>query len=230
MINNSKVLAIIPARSGSKGLPGKNIKPFCGRPLIHWTIEQALASKYIDHTMVSTDCPDIRDTVNELGEFACFLRPPRLASDDASMVDVVLDAINRVSSFDYVIVLQPTSPLRTTVHIDAAIKLCLDENAGSCVSVCEVKKSPYWMYSISGSHMLRPLLEEKNIPCRQQLPKCYVLNGAVYVLNINKFIKQKKFIDENTKAYIMHEDDSVDIDVLSDFRFAENVFEQKNKV
>lgn len=222
MINNAKVLAVIPARGGSKGLPGKNIKPFCGRPLIHWTIDQAKDSAYIDDIIVSTDCTSIRKVVNQLGEFTPYMRPAHLASDSASMVDVIIDIMGRYPKYVFVVVLQPTSPLRSASDIDRAFEVLVQKNADSCVSVCKVDKSPYWMYTMNNVKQLEPILEQKkDISCRQHLPSVYALNGAIYLCRCSWLKHSKFFVTADTVAVSMPKSRSVDIDSLDDFNYAE---------
>jgi CMP-N,N'-diacetyllegionaminic acid synthase len=227
MIKGKTVLAIIPARGGSKGLPRKNILPLAGKPLIGWTIEAVKNSKYVDRIIVSTEDNEIADISKSFGADIPFLRPKFLAQDDTPSMDVVIHAINKVSDFDYVLLLQPTSPLRTNIDIDKCIKKCILNNALSCISVVAADKSPYWMYTINQNGSVKPILVEKGYMRRQDLPMVYVLNGAIYFVKIDELIKTKQFVTEKSIAYIMPKTRSIDIDTELDFKFIENILNYK---
>lgn len=158
MIEGKRVLGLITARGGSKGVPGKNIRPVGGRPLIAWTIQAGLASRYLDKLILSSDDESIMAVARDCGCEVPFKREARLAADDTPSVDVVLDAVERCPGYDMVVLLQPTSPLRTTEDIDAAIGRCVALEAPACVSVCEAEQSPYWMYTLQAGNRLSPLL------------------------------------------------------------------------
>ena len=218
-----KVLGIIPARGGSKGMPKKNIRPLLNKPLIAWTIEQALKSKYIDRVVVSTDDPAIARLAKKHGADVPFMRPDKLATDKAKSIDVVSHALLSLpEKYDYVVLLQPTSPLRTADDIDACVKLCMSKGGNSCVSVTESEKNPHWMYSLDRDGRMHRLIKtKKTIDRRQDLPKSYALNGAVYTARIDWLSHSKSFVTDETYAYIMPKERSVDIDNDLDFRFAE---------
>ncbi|MDB4173097.1 acylneuraminate cytidylyltransferase family protein, partial [bacterium] len=161
MINGQSVLAVIPARGGSKGLPGKNILKLKDKPLLAWTIEAAKESKYLDHVIVSTDNDDISKAAKDYGCDVPFLRPHELATDEASIYDVLVHALDQLKdSYDVLVLLQPTSPLRTFKDIDACLQILSDSNAPSCVSVCEASKSPNWMYWLDKEDHLTPILQD----------------------------------------------------------------------
>ena len=223
MINGKSVLAIIPARGGSKGMPKKNIMPLLNKPLIVWTIEQALKSKYIDRVIVSTDNPAIAKISRKHGADVPFMRPDNLATDKAKSIGAVFHALLSLpEKYDYVVLLQPTSPLRTADDIDACVKLCAGKRINSCVSVTESEKNPYWMYSLNKNGRTRRLIQtEKQIDRRQDLPKVYALNGAIYVAQVDWLLNNKAFVTDETYAYIMPAERSVDIDNDLDFKFAE---------
>lgn len=221
MIDGKRVLGVIPARGGSKGIPGKNIFMIGGKPLIAWTIDAALESKYIDRLILSSDDDEIINVAKTLGCEVPFKRDMQLAADDTPGVDVVIDALNRCSGYDYVVLLQPTSPLRTTEDIDTSLEYCIQNNAPACVSVCKSQHSPYWMFTLDKSKHMTPLLSE-NIPaCRQSLPSVYVLNGAVYIARVEWLIDKKTFIASQTIAYEMLEERSIDIDTEFDMKMLE---------
>ena len=147
MYKNKKVLAVVPARGGSKGVPRKNVRPFLGKPLIAWTIEEALKSSYIDRLIVTSEDEEIREIANQSGAETPFVRPIELATDTAVGVDVLCHAVESTDeNYDYVVLLQPTSPLRNVTDIDGAIEWGLDRTLKSVVSVSESSTSPYWMY------------------------------------------------------------------------------------
>lgn len=220
MIDGKSVLAIIPARGGSKGLPGKNIKILAGKPLIAWTIEEAKKSKYIDRLILSSEDDEIISVAKEWGCEVPFKRPAELAKDDTPGIEPVLHAIETLKEkYDYICLLQPTSPLRKVEHIDGCIEKCLFTNSDSCVSVTEVDKSPYWMYKIDGDDKLIPLIDGNLITRRQDLPKVYALNGAVYVAKSEVIQHQKKIITSNSLALVMPQKNSADIDNSLDFDY-----------
>lgn len=216
MIENKSVLAIIPARGGSKGVPHKNIREVAGKPLIGWTIEEAKKSGFIDRLVVSTDDLEIADIAIRWGGEVPFLRPVELARDDSSGIAPVIHMLTTIQrSYDLVVLLQPTSPLRTAEDIDGAIALMVNQKAKACVSVVEPDKSPYWMYSLDGAGHLVSLLKG-DYACRQDIPPIYALNGAVYVAEVSWLLTKQVFISDETVAYIMPKDRSIDIDTETD--------------
>ena len=222
MIDGKKVLGIIPARGGSKGLPRKNIRNLSGKPLIAWTIEEAKKSKYIDRLILSSEDKEIINIAKSLGCEVSFVRPSNLAEDDSHIINSVLHAIKLLPGYDCVVLLQPTSPLRSVIDIDGSIEQRLWNSANSCVSVTEVKESPYWMYSLDVDNKMRPIIDSKNTR-RQELPRLYILNGAVYVAQCNWILKNKTFITRETLAYFMPIERLLDIDTELDLFFAESV-------
>ncbi len=234
MYNDKSFLGIIPARGGSKGLRNKNILPIAGKPLIAWTIEQALSSKYLDKVIVNTDSIEITDISKKYGADAPFLRPNDLATDEARMIDVVLYAMEHLEEdgyfYDSVMLLQPTSPLRTVFDIDSAIEMMITNSAGAVVSVCEMEHHPYWSNSLPHDKcmkdFLKPEVRNKN---RQQLPVFYRLNGAIYLAYSSYLKGHRDFIGDRTYAYIMSKERSVDIDSELDFKLAELLLMQTDK-
>ncbi len=224
------ILGLIPARSGSKGLPGKNIRPLSGKPLIAWTIEQALASNNIDRVIVSTDSKDIAQAAKDYGAEAPFLRPGELATDQAEMTDVLLHVLERFKEngflYDSVMLLQPTSPLRTTRDIDAVVELSRKKNAKAVVSVCEAEHHPYWSNTLPPNGCMKDFLAPGAGQNRQELPVFYRLNGAIYFAHTDYLKSQREFISDETYAYIMPRERSVDIDSKLDFEFAEFLLQQ----
>ena len=220
MIEGGKVLALIPARGGSKGLPRKNVRMVGGRPLIAWTIDAARASRYIDRLILSSDDEEIMRAAQEYGCEVPFRRSPELATDECGTMDVVTDALQRCPGYDWIVLLQPTSPLRTTDDIDGAIRQCATQQASACVSVCQAEQSPYWMYSIQDGR-LKPLLSASAVTRRQDLPPLYVLNGAVYVARVPWLVQNPGFLAAETVAYPMPATRSLDIDTEQDIRIFE---------
>jgi CMP-N,N'-diacetyllegionaminic acid synthase len=217
-----RILAIIPARGGSKGVPRKNIKQFAGKPLIAWTIEAARQSHLIDHLIVSTDDLEIADVAKSYGASVPFLRPPQFATDEAAGIDPVIHAIEQLPGYEYIILLQPTSPLRTTEDIDNSITKCLAESATSCVSITEATTHPYSCFSLIKNTHLRPVIQsaEKYVR-RQDMPQYYALNGAIYIASVEFLVKNRTFVGEETGIFIMPKSRSIDIDDTEDFAMAE---------
>ena len=213
-----KVLAIVTARGGSKGLPRKNVLVAGGKSLVAWTVEAARAAESVSRVVLSSDDDEIIAAARVAGCEIPFCRPAHLASDMATSVDVVLHTLDELPGYDYVILLQPTSPLRTAADIDAAFALMLERVAPSCVSLCEVDKSPYWMYRVADDNKLQSLLPEiEGITRRQDLPPIYVLNGAIYIARIDWLRANKSFLGAQTVAYLMPKERSLDIDTAQDF-------------
>lgn len=226
------MIAIVPARGGSKGLPGKNIKDLLGKPMIAYTIEEALKSKYITEVIISTDCKNIEKVAIEHGAKSPFLRPEYLASDSAKAVDNYRYTIDRLNKeFDYeiddFIVLQPTSPLRTVEDIDGAIKLFKEKNADSVVSYTEEQHPIKWHKYITKDGKFENIFEEKLLN-RQEFKKSYYPNGAIFIFNYD-LIKQEKYYSDNSYAYIMSRARSADIDTLEDFKYAEFLMRNNNE-
>ena len=231
MLRDKTFLAVIPARGGSKRLPRKNVLDLAGKPLIIWTIEAAKNSKYIDHCVVSSDDQEIADVSQRFGADV-LLRPAELATDSASSVDVVLQAIEKEKqNYDYVILLQPTSPLRTAHHIDEAIELLFEKNADAIVSVCESNHSPLWANTLPDDLSMNGFIREEVEGKRSQdLPKFYQLNGAIYIIATKKLQETQSFVvGSNGYAYIMKSRDSIDIDTDLDFELVNLLINKVNK-
>lgn len=226
MIAGRSVLAVIAARGGSRGLPRKNVLPFRGRPLMGWTIAAAQASRRIDRLILSSDDPEIIALAESLGCAAPFRRAPELSGDAATSIDVVLDALDRVPGHDVVVLLQPTSPLRTAADIDGALERMFAAGAASCVSVREAPSHPWLAFSQDVDGRLEPFssVPEGASLRRQDLPPASVLNGAVYAADAAWLQRERTFIKPGeTVAWDMPADRSADIDTLEDFRAAERL-------
>jgi len=222
MIAGQKILGIIPARGGSKTVPRKNIKILAGKPLIACTIEEAHESQYIDRLILSSEDAEIIKVAQAWGCEVPFVRPAELARDETPGIAPVLHAIHAIEEqYEYIVLLQPTSPLRTADDIDACIRYCIQEGAPVCASVCMVDASPYWMYTLNEKKKLCSLMPGQLIERRQEIPVVYALNGAIYVANIDYLLKEKRFVSEDTLAYLMPRDRSWDIDTDLDFLICE---------
>lgn len=236
MIDNNNILAIIPARWGSKRLPGKNLRELNGHPLIAFTIDAAKKSKYIDRIIVSTDNREIAEVANKYGAETPFIRPAEFAKDSSLTTEVVKHAIdwlfeNERKEYNIICILQPTSPLRSSRHIDESIeKFMNDINASSLISIVEAYENPYWMKTINENGFLESFLHvENNINRSQDLPKIYYPNGAIYLIRLNDFNKYFTFYTPETAFYIMDKASSVDIDDEFDLKLAETLFLEQLK-
>lgn len=222
MIDGLSVLALITARGGSKGLPGKNIRPLAGKPLVAWSVGQARASALIDRVVISSDDAAIIDAAVAAGAEAPFVRPAALADDAASSADVARHALGALERpYDLLVLLQPTSPLRLTSDIEACIRRVAQGVAPSCISVTPAAKSPWWMQTMDESGRLTPLLPPVPAARRQDLPVVHVPNGAVYVVRVAWFLEHGTFLGQDSVGHVMPAERSVDIDTLLDFRLAE---------
>jgi CMP-N,N'-diacetyllegionaminic acid synthase len=234
MYNDGKIFAVITARKGSKRLPRKNVIKLKNKPLISWTIEAAQKSRFIDHIIISTDDIEIIKIGQQYGIETPLLRPDNLSTDEAKSIDVILHAISSINSAEIlngiVLMLQPTSPLRRSIDIDAAIEM-LNEDTKAVVSVCETDHSPLWSNTLPEDLSMRDFLSKKILNIRSQdLPIYYRLNGAVYVAEIEYFVKSNGFFGRQTKAYIMPKARSIDIDCKLDLLMAEVILKSKNTI
>ena len=217
MIGAFSVLALVPARGGSKGLPGKNILPVQGRPLLAYTVDAARAAASVDRVVLSSDDAAIMQAARDCGCEVPFTRPAHLATDVAGSIDVVLHALDELPGHDLVVLLQPTSPMRTAADIDAACRQLVESGAPACVSVTLAEQSPYWMYRVSDTQHLQPLLDlPGGATRRQDLPPVYTLNGAIYVARTDWLRRSRSFVTAETVAYRMPAERSIDIDTIDD--------------
>ena len=224
-----KIIAIIPARGGSKRLPRKNIKIFLGKPLIARTIEQALKSKYLDRVIVSTDNREIAEISQKYGA-EVMERPKKLAGDKSRVIDAVFQALDVLKKAKYVpqiaVLLQTTSPLRTTKDIDGAIQLFLKNKCEAVISFYE-SDSLLWSFRM-GKRYLEPVLGKKYLKQRSQdLAKVYVPNGALYVFTPRNLSKYKSFYAKKLLPYIMPAQRSTDIDYEIDLKLAELIMKSR---
>lgn len=222
MIESQRVLALIPARGGSKGVPGKNIRDVGGKPLLAWTIEAARRSRYIDRLILSSDDREIIEVALAHGCEAPFVRPAELATDQADSMSVVRHAIASLPErYDFLVLLQVTSPLRAAEDIDRAIELCQSSGAPACISICEPDKSPYWMVAMDGAQTITSLFPPDRIPDRRQdAPPVFAMNGAVYVGRTERLAAGEGFMTAGTVGYLMPKERSLDIDTEIDLKIA----------
>lgn len=232
MYKGKTFLAIIPARGGSKGIPRKNITIINGKPLIQYTIDEAKNSKYLDRIIVSTDDKEIAEVAEKCGAEVPFLRPKELATDNAKTIDALIHAVKelekRGSKYDYVVLLQPTQPLRRSWHIDEAIRKIVETNEESLVSVSEVKEHPILMRTIGEDGKVKNLMEISSTVRRQDFPAFYKVNGAIYINKINKNFTKNTSLNDNKLAYLMDKKYDLDIDEPIDLEFFK-LFIQLNK-
>lgn len=225
------LLAIIPARGGSKGLPNKNIKVLNGKPLINYTVEAALGAGIFDKVIVSTDSQNIADAAQAAGAEIPFLRPAEYATDEAGSLEVIKHAIkflqDKEEHFDIVCLLQPTSPLRNSRHIKEAYALLREKDAKSLISVCECEHSPLWSNTIGEDLRMDSFIRSEVMgKRRQELPQYYRINGALYFSCTEAFLERKGFFGPDSIAYKMGISESLDIDTADDFYYAEYLLEK----
>lgn len=230
---NIEIIGLITARGGSKGIPGKNIKPLVGKPLIAWTIQAALESSVLDRVIVSTNDDKIAQISREYGAEVPFIRPKRLANDDSPHIDTIIHAINWLKTHDnyfpeYIMLLQPTSPLRTNEDIDKVIDLAIGKDADGIVSVSVSPTHPYKVKQIDKNGRLIDFVDTpKGYLPRQSLPVAYFENGAIYLTKTEIILKQRTFYPECTFPYIMPFERSLDIDTPWDFYLGNLVLQDK---
>ena len=225
MIKGQRVFAVIPARGGSKRVPGKNLRPLGGRPLIDFTIDAAHRSEVVDRFVVSSEDTRILDHARARGA-ETIERPPALATDEAASVDVVIHALDRCDEdAHWVLLLQPTSPLRTAEDIDRCVATAYSGGASAAIAVTEPERSPYLSFTLDEAGYLKALFPVDYSHARSQdLPTCYAVNGSVYVATVEWLRAKRTFIHDRALAYVMPRGRSVDIDTEEDFASAELSF------
>lgn len=230
------VVAIILARGGSKGVPGKNVALVAGKPLIAWTIDTALQSQLLDRVIVSTDDKEIADVAQHHGAEVPFLRPAELAKDETPGIAPLLHAVRWLDKHEnyrpkYVMLLQPTSPFRTVGDIQATFELAKKKQADAVVSVTPVQQHPYWMKRISEDGRLVGFLPmERSYHRRQDLPSVYASNGAIYLARRDVIMEQETFYTDQTYAYVMPAEHSLDIDTYWDLYLADLILDNRAKL
>lgn len=232
MYKGNSILCIIPARGGSKGLPGKNIKELSGKPLIAYSIEQAKGAKYVDRIIVSTENREIADIARRYGAEVPFMRPRKLATDDCSIIDVLLHAMDWMENkekckFDILVLLHATAPLRTAEDIDNSIKLLADKKADNVFSVTEAHRNPYFnMVEVREDGTVRRV-KKGSFVTRQSAPRVFDMNASIYVWWKDVLRKKKSVFLKKSQVYVMPRERSVDIDDYLDFRIAEMLLKEK---
>jgi CMP-N,N'-diacetyllegionaminic acid synthase len=229
MYKDKTFLAIIPARAGSKRLPGKNVLDLNDKPLIAYSIEAGLQSKYIDKVIVSSNNEEILNISKEF-RAEIIKRPDDLANDTATSFDAIKHTVENADKYDYIVLLQPTSPLRSATQIDEAIELLETKEANAVVSVCEMDHSPLWSNTLPQDGSMQDFLRDEVLNKRSQdLEKYYRLNGAIYICKTDKLLEEESFfLKEKIFAYKMDRESSVDIDEEIDFKIAEILIMEKN--
>lgn len=230
MYNDKRLLAIIPARGGSKGIPHKNIIDLDGKPLIEYTIDASIHSNYIDYTFVSTDDVEIATIAKNAGAKVPFLRPVELALDTSKTIDAVLYSVRKLEEigecFDAIVLLQATQPLRTVEDVDAAIRLYFESGCKSLASVCEVDDNPVLIRTIQNDSLIRLLNVESTVR-RQDMPVYYRVNGCIYINSISQ-LNEKTSFNDNEYPYVMDREHSVDIDEMKDVYIAKYYLRMRN--
>jgi CMP-N,N'-diacetyllegionaminic acid synthase len=236
VIANARVLGLIAARGGSKGLPGKNIRPLYGKPLIEWSISAAKAASCVDSIVVSTDDAAIAEVARRAGADVPFRRPSELATDTASSVDVVIHAVDMLAktepAFDIVVLLEPTSPLREASDIDEAVDRLMRTSAGSVVSVCRaVSAHPAFMFRQDENCRLQPFLERQPTGLRRQdLDPVFFLDGTLYVSRVDVLRNKRSFYHEDTVAFEIPKWKALEIDDVNDFIMVEALMAKRGAV
>lgn len=225
-----KVLALIPARGGSKGVPRKNIRPLCGQPLLQYTVEAALAAKRLTRVVLSTDDEEIAETGRRCGVDVPFLRPKNLAEDATPTLPVIQHALRTLAlagdNFDAVCLLQPTHPLRRAETIDGCIALLIERGVDAVVTVLPVppEHNPHWVYFQDAAGLLRLSTGEADpIPRRQSLPPAFHREGSVYVTRTKVILESNSLYGQSVAGYVVDGETSVNIDGLKDWERAEQM-------
>ncbi|WP_263810685.1 cytidylyltransferase domain-containing protein [Salinibacter pepae] len=227
MIDGHSVLGVILARGGSKGLPRKNVRDLAGKPLIAWTIEAGHESEDLDRLILSSDDKEIMTVGEEYGCEVPFRRPDEFARDDTPSIDALLHAVDQVESYEYIVLLQPTSPLRTADDIDATIACCHRNGGTACVTVTETDKPPQWMYTLGENNRLDPVMDrDEAITRRQEATTTYIPNGAVYVAGTTCLREHETFYTDATIGHPMPLERSVDVDTALDLAWCDVLLER----
>lgn len=225
-----KILAIVPARGESLNLKNKNIKLFCGKPLISYTITNALKSKYIDKVIVSTDSKKIAKIALKYGAEVPFYRPKKLSSNRAKIIDAFFFTIKKLrksNNIDHFISLAPTSPLTEVKDINRSIELYFKKRAKTLVSVVKNDKPIEWNLNKMKNNKVTQFINKKLKTNRQENKQLYIPNGSIYIFNYNYLKRNKKYLNNKAYCYVMPKIKSVDIDDEIDFRFAEHLYSQR---
>jgi len=233
MHKGHRILCVIPARGGSKGLPGKNIRDLAGKPLIAHSIDQAKQSRYIDRVVVSTDSDEIARVARSFGAEVPFLRPAELATDKSSTIDVLLHAMDWMEqkerfAFDILLLLHVTAPLRTVGDIDACVEQLVDMKCDNVFSVTEAHRNPYFNMVERRGNTVR-LVKESAVVTRQAASPVFDMNCSIYVWWKDVLRKKKGLFLDRTETYIMPKERSFDIDDIVDFRIVEMLLKESSR-
>ncbi|BBF44962.1 N-acetylneuraminate cytidylyltransferase [Lachnospiraceae bacterium KM106-2] len=224
MYKGKKIVAIIPARGGSKGIPNKNIIDLCGKPLIAHSIDLAKECSYIDSIVVSTDSEKIAEVAKECEASVPFLRPAELANDSAKTIDCLIYTIEELKKqgedYDYLLLLQPTQPYRLLKHLTESIEQIIDQDLPSLVSVSPVAEHPILMRSINNDGTLQNLLSTSSTVRRQDFPDYYKVNGSIYLNRLDETFTNETSLNDNQYPYLMSNEFDIDIDTLQDLEYA----------
>jgi CMP-N-acetylneuraminic acid synthetase len=228
---SKEIIALIPARGGSKGFPRKNIAMLSGKPLISYSIQSAQKANLVSRVIVSTEDAEIAE-VSRRYDSEVMDRPVELAQDDTPTMSVIIWVLNQLETEGYfadaIVLLQPTTPLRTSQDIDAAIQLYTESDCQSVVSICRMEHSPYWSFKVENGFM-KPLLGKKYLSMRRQsLPKIYLPNGALFISSPKVLYRIKSFYTPRTVPYIMPSERSIDIDSEKDLWLAETILQNSS--
>ena len=233
MYKEKKVIAIIPARGGSKAIPNKNIKLVNQKPLIAYTIEPAKKSKYIDRLIVSTDSKKIEEVSLKCGAEVPFLRPAKLSTDTAKTIDAIIYTIDQLKmeneNYDYVLTLQPTQPLRTTEQIDESIKMMVDHDWDSLVSISKVSTNPILIRTLKSDGFLKKLLNIRSDVRRQNFDDYYKINGLIYLNRIDQYLTNSTSLNDNAHGYVIDSKYDLDIDTPDDLERFKHIL-SKNSI
>lgn len=233
MYKGKSILAIIPARGGSKGLPGKNIREMCGKPLIAWSIEHAQKSKYVDDIYISTDSSEIASVAERYGAPCPELRPESLARDSAPSSEFIVYTLEKLKkegrNYDYFILLEPTSPLRDVEDVDQSIETLIEHPESDSIVGVAMSGTihPAFMMLVGNDGHLKPYEDGKHVIRRQDLPKVYFFEGSIYLSKVDMYLRKKTFYHDKTLPYIVPEWKSHEVDDLVDYNIIETIMKMK---
>lgn len=228
MYNGKSILALITARGGSKGIPGKNIIDLGGKPLLAWTIEAAQQSSYIDRLILSSDDSRIIEVAQQYKCEVPFVRPANLAKDETGSMDVIMHALDNLSKqYDYLLLLQPTSPFRTAAHINSAIEFLFEHNAQMIVSISKLKKDLSLIFYKASDQTLQPVVAGTQVTRRQDAKPAYEYNGAIYFSEIEYLRSVRSYKTPEVKGFELQNFIDVDIDEPADLEYARWICSQK---
>lgn len=225
---NKKIMAIIPARGGSKGIKRKNLYNICGHPLIYWTLKETMKIKFIDNIILTSDNNEILEYSKSLKCCTSLKRSKKLSEDDSKTSDVIIDVLEKFPGYDYFILLQPTSPLRTASDINNAFIKMVEEKSKCCISIYKTNLKANWLLKLKNDKKLKPLISKNElIKRRQDIDDTFLPNGAIYISEVKSFLNKKTFFSSNTSAYVMPKKFSIDIDNMYQMKKCEKILFQR---